>query len=188
LAGRLISFSNIILAILPDRGPLRSRLSIIRNAGMSTSTTDSDLVAIYNRLCGALGATESLFREVIQKACRRFPSIGQSQKSAQVERFIASRAWTDAALALIELELPLWQVRRVAYDGGEWYCALSRTCGLPDWLDQSVEARHTDLALAVLVAFVEVQRITVPESRPSVPAVPRDPRPLYEPLCSDNFA
>ena len=35
-------------------------------------------------------------------------------------------AWTDAALALIDLELPQWQFRRIAYDEGEWSCALSR--------------------------------------------------------------
>ena len=64
-------------------------------------------------------------------------------------------AWTDAALALIELELPQWRVRRLAYDDGEWYCSLSRGRELPDWLDQPVEGRHADLALAILSAFVE---------------------------------
>ena len=154
---------------------------------MSDLPRHHDPVTIADRLGEAPGATESLIRDVIDKACRRFPSIGQPEKSAQVERFIASRAWTDAALALIELELPLWQLRRIAYDGGEWYCALSRSCGLPDWLDQSVEAQHTDLALALLAALVEVQRIAAPESRPSVPTVARDARPHYEPLGCDNF-
>jgi len=41
-------------------------------------------------------------------------------------------------LALIDLELPPWQVRRIAYDEGEWHCALSRQRELPDWLDQSI--------------------------------------------------
>jgi hypothetical protein len=107
--------------------------------------------------------------------------------TARVERLIQSGAWTDAALALIDLELPQWQIRRIAYDEGEWHCALSRQRELPDWLDQSVEARHADLALAILSAFVEAQRISVPSSRPSVPAVRPDLNPLYEPVCSDNF-
>jgi hypothetical protein len=92
-----------------------------------------------------------------------------------------------AALALIDLELPLWQVRRIAYDEGEWYCALSRERELPDWLDRSIEVRHADLALAVLGAFVEAQRIAAPSSRTSVPAVSRDANPLCEPVCCDNF-
>ena len=101
-----------------------------------------------------------------------FHPLAKAAKTARIERLIQSGAWTDAALALIDLELPQWQIRRIAYDEGEWHCALSRQRELPDWLDQSVEARHADLALAILSAFVEVQRISAPLSRPSVPAVP----------------
>jgi hypothetical protein len=141
-----------------------------------------------DRLRGANAVTAEFMCEIIEKACRRFPSQGQSGKTARVERLIQSGAWTDAALALIDLELPQWQVRRIAYDEGEWYCALSRERELPEWLDQSVEAHHADLALAMLSAFVEVRRISAPASRPSVPSVSRDTNLLYEPVCSDNFA
>ena len=50
------------------------------------------------------------------------------------------------------------------------------------------KARHADLALAILSAFVEAQRVSAPSSRTSVPAVTRDANPLYEPVCSENFA
>ena len=143
---------------------------------------------LSDRLRAAHAVTAELMSEVIGEACRRFPSVGQTEKTARIERLIKSEAWTDAALALIDLELPLWQVRRIAYDEGEWYCALSRERELPDWLDRSIEARHADLALAILGAFVEAQRISAPRSRTSVPAVSRDANPLYEPVCSDNFA
>ena len=143
---------------------------------------------LVDRLREAHAATAELMSDVIGEACRRFPSAGQSEKTSRIERLITSGAWTDAALALIDLELPLWQVRRIAYDEGEWYCALSRERELPDWLDASIEARHADLALAILSAFVEAQRVAAPQSRPSVPAAPRDARPLYEPICCDNFA
>jgi hypothetical protein len=142
---------------------------------------------LNDRLRVADVVTAELMSVVIAEACRRFPSVGQTEKTARIERLIGSGAWTDAALALIELELPLWQVRRIAYDEGEWYCALSRERELPDWLDQSIEARHADLTLAILSAFVEAQRITAPSSRPSVPIVARDANPLYEPVCCDNF-
>src|SRR4249919_593141 len=112
--------------------------------------------------------------EIIGQVCRRFPSMGQSEKTPRIKRLIGSDAWTDATLALIDLELPLWQVRRIAYDEGEWYCALSRERELPDWLDRSIEAHHTDLALAILSAFVEAQHITAPATRPSVPTVSRE--------------
>jgi hypothetical protein len=141
-----------------------------------------------DRLRDAHEITVELMSEIIDTACRRFPSLGQTDKSTRLERLIQSSAWTDAALALIDLELPQWQVRRLAYDEGEWYCALSRERELPDWLDQSIEAHHADLSLAILSAFVEAQRVSTPSIRTSVPAVTRDTTPLYEPVCSDNFA
>jgi hypothetical protein len=147
-----------------------------------------DPCELGDRLSNAHAVTGDLMSQVIGAACRRFPSAAQTEKTARIERLIASGAWTDAALALIDLELPLWQVRRIAYDEGEWYCALSRERELPDWLDSSIEARHPDLALAILSAFVEAQRVTAPQSKPSVPAVPRDTNPLYVALCCDNFA
>jgi hypothetical protein len=126
--------------------------------------------------------------DIIRSACRRFPSTGQTAKTAHIERLIQSHAWTDAALALIDLELPQWQLRRVAYDQGEWYCALSRERELPDWLDQSIEACHVDLSLAILSAFIEAQRVSAPETRTSVPAVTRDANLRYVPVCSNNFS
>src|SRR5713101_4500808 len=142
---------------------------------------------LHDRLCDAPAVTSDLMREVIGETCRRLPFRGHSEKTARIERLIQSEAWTDAALALIDLELPQWQVRRIAYDDGEWYCALSRERELPDWLDQSIESHHADLALAILGAFVEAQRISAPSSRTSVPIVPRDANPLYEPVSCDNF-
>jgi hypothetical protein len=143
---------------------------------------------LNDRLLDAHTVTAGLISVVIEAACRRFPSVGQSEKTARIERLIASEAWTDTVFALIELELPRWQVRRIAYDEGEWHCALSRERELPEWLDQSIEAHHPDLPLAILSAFVDAQRISSPSTRTSVPIVQRDANALYEPLCSDNFA
>ena len=143
---------------------------------------------LNDRLRDAPAATAALISEIISETCRRFPSMGQTEKTARIERLIGSGAWTDTALALIDLELPQWQVRRIAYDEGEWHCALSRQRELPEWLDQSVETHHVDLALAILSAFVDVQCVTAPSSRTSVPTVPREASALYDPLLTDNFA
>ncbi|HEV7411443.1 MAG TPA: hypothetical protein VGO01_23405 [Bradyrhizobium sp.] len=134
-----------------------------------------------DRLHDAPAVTADLISEVIGTPSRRLPS--------RIERLIESGAWTDAALALLELELPQWQLRRLAYDEGEWHCALSRQRELPEWLDdRSVESRHADLSLAILSAFVDARRKSAPPSRASVPAAPRSVSPLYEPVCCDNFA
>jgi hypothetical protein len=132
------------------------------------------------RLHDAPAVTTDLISDIIGHTSRRFPS--------RIERLIQSGAWTDAALALLELELPQWRLRRLAYDDGEWHCALSRQRELPEWLDQSIEAHHADLALAILRAFVDARRLLAPSSRTSVPAVRRCASPLCQPVCCDNFA
>jgi hypothetical protein len=147
-----------------------------------------DPAGFHDRLHDAEAASAELISFVIAESCRRFPSIGRTDKTMRIARLIASAAWTDVALALIDLELPQWQVRRIAYDEGEWHCALSRERELPDWLDSSIEARHTDLALAILNAFVEAQSAAAPSRQTSVPAVRSDANAFYQPVICDNFA
>jgi hypothetical protein len=142
---------------------------------------------LEDRLRDAHAVTAELLSDVINETCRRFPPIRRTEKVARLERLIQSGAWTDAAIALIELELLQWQIRRVVYDEGEWHCALSRQRELPEWIDQSVEASHADLPLAILMTFVEAQRASTPSIRTSVPTVPREANPLYEPVCCDNL-
>ena len=145
-----------------------------------------DPAGLSDRIGDATAVTPKLMSDLVATACRRFPSIGASETTARINDLIQLRAWTDAALALIDLELPFWQVRRIAYDEGEWYCALSRERELPDWLDRSVEARHPDLALAILSAFIEARRISSPSIQTSVPVVtPSDA--IYERVNLDHF-
>jgi hypothetical protein len=155
---------------------------------MFTLPKHHDPSDLHDRLRDTNAVTAELMSEIIGETCRRFPAMGQREKTARLERLIATSAWIDAALALIDLELPMWQVRRLAYDEGEWYCALSRQRELPDWLDQSIEGHHADLALAILSAFVDARGIAAPSRRNGAPAVPRDASPIYDPLCCDNFA
>jgi hypothetical protein len=133
-----------------------------------------------DRLRDAPAVTADLMSEVIGKPLRHLP--------LRIERLIESGAWTDAGLALLELELPRWQLRRLAYDDGEWHCALSRQRELPEGLDdRSVESRHADLAMAILRAIIEAERKPEPR-RTSIPVAPRFATPLYEPVCCDNFS
>ena len=143
---------------------------------------------LSDKLRAADDMTRELMAEALAVTCRRAPFQGHSAKVLRLNQLAAAYAWTDAALALIELELPFWHVRRIAYDAGEWYCAVSRQRELPDWLDQSIEARHPDLALAILIAFVEAQRATAPRSSTSVPEAFSRPSSNYIRVCCDNFA
>ena len=167
----------------------------LRNAALPTRDDAMPLLAercdfdtLNDRLRNADAMTAKLMSELVAATCRRYPAIGQVGKSARIERLIGSQAWTDAALALIDLELPQWQVRRIAYDEGEWHCALSRARELPEWLDQPIETRHADLPVAILSAYLDAQCISASSRRTSVPLVPRDANAFYTPLCCDNFA
>ena len=153
---------------------------------MRSDILHRDPAGLSDRLPDANAATPKLMSELVASVCRRFPSLAHPEKTARIRGLIQLHAWTDAALALVDLELPFWQVRRIAYDEGEWYCALSRERELPDWLDRSVEARHPDLALAILCALVEAQRSNSPSIQTSVPIVtPSDA--IYERVNPDHF-
>ena len=78
-------------------------------------------------LRGAPALTPKLLSDLIAQACARFASPHELAR-AGIERLTRSGAWTDAALALVELELPRWRLRRLVHDGGEWRWR-SRTSG-----------------------------------------------------------
>ena len=155
---------------------------------MSLSSECPDLSELDARLCRAPVLTAELLSGVVDSACTRFLLLRNTERAARAEQMIRSGAWTDAALALLALELPQWQLRRLIYDDGEWHCALSNHREMPEWLDQSIEAHHAELPIAILRAFVNARQANAPATRSSVPAAPRDGRPDYEPMCSDNFA
>lgn len=154
---------------------------------MSVAFRHHDPPLLGNRLRDAQGMTRPLMLEIIDKACRRVPLLGRSARTARLMRLIDAEAWSDAALLLMELELPPWRLRRIAYDEGEWHCALSRERELPDWLDAAVEGCHGDLAMALLTAFVEVRALGMEAPRASVPNVRPAPDPLFEPVACENF-
>jgi hypothetical protein len=77
-------------------------------------------------------------------------------------------------------------LRRIVYDGGEWHCALSRARELADWLDQSAEGRHADLALALLDAVVEARQIAAASDQTDSPPRPADATDVL--LGCDNFS
>jgi hypothetical protein len=122
---------------------------------------------------------------VIAQACPRFPAHSAATKAA-VNRLIESRAFTDAALAVIELELPQWRLRRIVHEDGEWHCSLSLNPLLPIGLGEIAEAGHEMLALAILIALIEARRAVV-ANETSRAAVPRVRRQQSSTVCCDNF-
>jgi hypothetical protein len=155
---------------------------------MSLASECLNLNELDARLCRAPALTAELLSDIVSSVCTRFALLRNSERAARVEQMIRSGAWTDAALALLAVELPQWQLRRLIYDDGEWHCALSSQREMPEWLDQSIEAHHADLPIAILRAFVNARQATAPATRTSVPSAPRAGGRYYEPACCDNFA
>ncbi|WP_316177183.1 MULTISPECIES: hypothetical protein [unclassified Bradyrhizobium] len=115
------------------------------------------------------------------------PLSARGRRRLRIARFLETEARVDAALELVALQLPRWQLRRIAYDDGEWHCALSQQRELPDWLDRCAEARHSDLALAILHAAAEARRlepsVSQPDARRGITTEPA----VADLLCCDNF-
>jgi hypothetical protein len=136
----------------------------------------------------AIQPSADVYSRIVATICTRIPALSRSENGSRIARLAEANAWTDAAIALLELELPAWQIRRLGHENEEWICSLSRQPNLPMALDDCAEAPHKVLPLAILRAFVEARRMACVsnEFRPTVPRV-RSP-PLGYVVCCDNFS
>ena len=143
------------------------------------------LGALKDRLSRAQIITPDLVSDVIDGACLRLAQ--HPAAAARVHRLIDSAAFVDVALAVIELELPAWKLRRLCHDHGEWHCSLSKQLALPAELDAMAEAGHEILPVAILSAFVEARRVAsaASEFRPKIVPQVRPAHGLV--ACCDNF-
>ncbi len=128
-----------------------------------------------------------LFAKIIGGACTRIPILSKSGNAAGIGRLVESAAWADAALTLIELELPGWKLRRLICEDGRWFCSLSRQPNLPVALDDTADATHDVMPLAILLAFLQARRriAAAAQSIAAVPTVETAPAGL---IYCDNFA
>ena len=118
------------------------------------------------------------------------PASGFRYCGGRAKRHISSDGWrqgrfTEAALALLELEMPNWKIRRLVNESGEWLCSLSSRPGVPTEFDDMAEARHTVLSLAVLRALLEARRVNGAEAIFTPADVPLSTTTRF---CCDNFA
>src|SRR5262245_17223345 len=123
--------------------------------------------------------------DAIIEACGGHSNLGSPARS-RVKELMTASAWTDAVLALIESELPEWSLRRLAYDGVEWHCALSRHCAIPAEFDETADGSHELRPLAIVKAFLEARRINARADRPRPIQAQR--ADVYHAVLCDNFA
>lgn len=147
---------------------------------------EDHLSLLADELRHAQAVTPGLVSDLAE-TCTRIAALDRIHARTRIDRLIASEAWTDAALALVELELPQWKLRRLLYEDGEWHCCLSRQPELPAWIDETVEAHHEVLPLAILSAFVDAREIAA-TARDASRTVPLVPSQQCQAVCCDNFA
>jgi hypothetical protein len=147
-------------------------------------THSGKLATLARKVNVADEATPELLSEIVANTAQRLYPPG----TAKLDQLIEAGALTEAAFALLNLELPLWQIRRISYDDGEWHCATSRQRELPEWLDQAVETSHASLTLAIVSVYIETLRQIGASRDPSRPSVPQTRGDQFEPVCCENFA
>jgi len=148
---------------------------------------EEDLRELQEQIRRAPTITPALMADVIGRACPRLQAR-QRTAEATVIRLIESGALADAALALLDLELPQWRLRRLIREDDEWHCSLSKHLGLPAELDEMAEANHDSLPLAILSAFVEARRQSLASSEGGRKSVPQVGSIRGYAICCDNFA
>ena len=162
-------------------------MAAIRDGVMLFDPRHEDRIGgLEERLRRADALTPDLVGDVIAEACTRIAAHSPTAR-ARIDRLIECGAWTDATLALIELELPSWKLRRLVYDDGEWLCSLSKQPRLPLGLDELAEASHESPPLAILIAFLRARQAAA-ESTPTLSAVPQIRAAQGYAMCCDNFS
>lgn len=154
------------------------------------SYRSEQLATLAGQVRAADQATPEMLSRIVVETCQRLSAPSEAANATQLKKFVESGALTEAALALIELELPQWKLRRVTYDEGAWHCAMSRQRELPEWLDQAVEASHTSLTLAIVSAYIETLRQMEASKELRQRSVPQIRAKQYEHerLCCENFS
>lgn len=132
-------------------------------------------------------AISDIFHKIIADTGVRLRASRGAVAFARIDQLVEAAAWTDAALALIEIELPSWRVRRLACEDGEWVCSLSRLLNLPFELDDMVSEHHEVLPLAILQAFLEARQRARATHATTSP-VPRLSAVPDRTFCCENFS
>ena len=153
--------------------------------------SQSCLQDVQDQLSRARVVTPDLMSKVVAAACSRIAMPSCAGKAARISRLLELEAWTEAALALVELEVPQWRLRRLVNEEGVWLCSLSKQWNLPVWLSDNAESRHESLPLAILSALIEARQCGEPPSIRAATSVPQcgiEASSPVEIMCCENFA
>jgi hypothetical protein len=185
VAHAALSFLYGVLLILGARSA-ETALTLDESTMSPERAIEHDLDRAARELRLAPALTAEVLARVVALTCTRIPLLAKAGKTARMRHLIEAGAHVDAALALIALELPQWQLRRLVHDDGRWHCALSQQRNLPIEFDQTADGSHEDAAMAILTAFIEALRMARAGDETAIRTVPDIPVADYA-ICCDNF-
>jgi hypothetical protein len=156
----------------------------------SSLEPESGVGDLHEQLRRAQVVTPDLLSKLVACIYARIAMPNRAARLERINRLIEAEGWTEVALALVELGLPQWKLRRLVYEDGAWLCSLSQQWNLPDWLSDSAQARHESLPLAVLNAMLEADQCDALPPRPAISVPQCRPESVVpaEITCCDNFA
>ena len=148
-------------------------------------TTECRLDRLARRIRSAREVTPELVEQLID-VCPRIRLVNRSGEVAgRVAALVEQHAWLDLGLALIRIEMPAWTLRHLIYDNGTWHCSLSQQPNMPLDFDDSVDAEHEALPLAVFAAILQARQRAEPLLMRAAPSA----GPIAgNAICCDNFA
>lgn len=115
---------------------------------------------LAQRIHLAAAPDRNLLGALMTNGCVRLHALKATTRTRRLESLLDAGAWTEAAIALVELELPAWSFRRLALDDGMWFCSLSLSPTLPAEFDEMIETSHGSMPLAILAALIEARHAT----------------------------
>ncbi|HEY1541734.1 MAG TPA: hypothetical protein VGG01_04950 [Xanthobacteraceae bacterium] len=109
---------------------------------------------LHNEISQAPAATSALVSAALDLVGARCAVPHGMARTQRVRALIDAQAWTDAALAIADLDRSR-TIRHLVHEDGEWRCAIGSPWAVPDWLGDTATFSHPVLALAILGALID---------------------------------
>jgi hypothetical protein len=144
---------------------------------------------LRDALSGAPAASAELTSAALDVMAARCALPDRAGRTQRIRALIDTQAWTDAALAIVDLDRSR-TVRQISHDEGEWSCRIGSRWAVPDWLDDSALFLHRALPLAILGALLEsvAQRHEAAVPATSVPSSGSPRGHSIPAVACDNYA
>jgi hypothetical protein len=128
---------------------------------------ESSRLARLTALQATLDRTDQLDVELARNLVTHTCESNALQVLTDLIPLMAAGAWTDFSINLVQRRLPEWEITRLCYDDGLWWCSMNPKQPAY-WAPFEVDEPHPVLPMAMLRALLTAlvrQNCSVPSSR-----------------------